>query len=146
MNRDAIVGLVCLVLSAVLYATLGHIEEPRAAAFPRTIIIAMGVLSAMMLLQHLLFPKPQAKRAPFPLLRVGGLFVIIIVYLAMLEVVGFYLASFLFFMAVVCIMGFKRLTTKQVLSWLLGAVAFTGVLFVLFKVLLEVQTPQGLLI
>lgn len=146
MNRDAIVGLVCLVLSAVLYATLGHIEEPRAAAFPRTIIIAMGFLSALMLLQHLLFPKPKVKQAPFPLLRVGGLFVIIIVYLAMLEVVGFYLASFLFFMAVVCIMGFKRLTTKQVLSWVLGAVVFTGVLFVLFKVLLEVQTPRGLLI
>lgn len=146
MNRDAIVGLVCLVLSAVLYATLGHIEEPRAAAFPRTIIIAMGILSAMMLVQHLLFPKPQVKQAPFPLLRVGGLFVIIIVYLSLLETVGFYLASFLFFMAVVCLMGFKRLTLKQTITWVLGSVVFTAVLFVLFKVLLEVQTPLGLLI
>lgn len=146
MNRDAIVGLVCLVLSAVLYATLGHIEEPRAAAFPRTIIIAMGVLSAMMLLQHLLFPKPKAKQAPFPLLRVSGLFVIILIYLALLEVVGFYLASFLFFMSVVCIMGWKRLTVKQALTWVLGSAVFTVVLFVLFKVLLEVQTPRGLLI
>lgn len=146
MNRDAIVGLVCLVLSVVLYACLGHIEEPRAAAFPRTIIIAMGILSAMMLLQHLLFPKPQAKQGPFPWARVGGLFAIIIVYLALLEVVGFYLASFLFFMAVVCIMGFRRITTKQVLSWMLGSAIFTAILFVLFKVLLEVQTPRGLLI
>ncbi|MBU1154673.1 MAG: tripartite tricarboxylate transporter TctB family protein [Proteobacteria bacterium] len=146
MNRDAIVGLVCLVMSAVLYATLGHIEEPRAAAFPRTIIITMGALSALMLLQHLLFPKPQAKQSPFPWIRVGGLFVIIIVYLALLEVVGFYLASFLFFMTVVCIMGFKRLTVKQTVSWVLGSVIFTAILFILFSVLLEVQTPRGLLI
>ncbi len=146
MKRDAIVGLVCLVLSVVLYATLGHIEEARAAAFPRTIIIAMGLLSALLFLQHLIFPKPGVKQAPFPWYRVGGIFLIIVIYLALLEVVGFYLSSFLFFMAVVCIMGCKRLNPKQMLTWVVGAVIFTAILFVLFTVLLEVQTPRGLLI
>jgi hypothetical protein len=146
MNRDAVVGLVCLVASVALYACLGHIEEPRAMAFPQTVIIAMGVLSALLFLQHLLFPKPGAKTAPLPWARVGGLFVIIVVYLFLLEPVGFYLASFLFFMAVVCVMGCKRLALKQLMMWAVGAVAFTAILFVLFKVLLEVQTPQGLLI
>lgn len=146
MNRDAVVGLVCLVGSVALYACLGHIEEPRAMAFPQTVIIAMGVLSALLFLQHLIFPQPQAKRTPFPLARVGGLFLIIVLYLFLLEPVGFYLASFLFFMAVVCIMGCKRLNLKQFLMWAVGSVIFTVVLFVLFKVLLEVQTPQGLLL
>ncbi len=146
MNRDALVGLVCLAGSVALFFALGHIEEERAIAFPRTIIIIMGILSGLLFLQHILFRKPQAKQAPFPWLRVGGLFVIIVVYLALLEEVGFYLASFLFFLAVCFIMGWSRLQTKQVIRWLVGSVAFTAVLYVLFKVILEVQTPRGLLI
>ncbi|MCB2191684.1 MAG: tripartite tricarboxylate transporter TctB family protein [Deltaproteobacteria bacterium] len=147
MNRDAIVGLVCFVGSVALYATLGHIEEARAAVFPRTIIVIMGVLSGLLCLQHLLFRKPGAgKSAPFPFLRVSGLFVIIVIYLYVLESLGFYLASFLFFITVTFIMGYKKLNTKQGLRWVLGSFIFTVVLYVLFSVVLEVQTPRGLLI
>lgn len=146
MNRDAIVGLVCFAGSVALYACLGHIEEARAAVFPRTIIIIMGILSGLLCLQHLLFRKPEAKRAPFPFLRVGSLFVIIVIYLFVLETLGFYLASFLFFITVTFVMGYKKLNTKQGLRWALGSFIFTVVLYVLFSVLLEVQTPRGLLI
>jgi len=146
MSRDALVGLVCFVGSVALFFALGHIEEARAAAFPRTIIIIMGILSGMLFLQHVLFRKPQAKQAPFPWIRVGGLFVLIVIYLALLEPVGFYLASFLFFLAVYFIMGWARVDSKQVIRWVVGSVAFTAILYVLFNVLLEVQTPRGLLL
>jgi polyferredoxin len=145
MNRDAMVGLVCFAGSVVLFASLGHIGEARAAVFPHTIIVIMGILSGLLFLQHLFFHKPQAKQPPFPLLRVSGLFVIIVIYLALLETLGFFLASFLFFLAVCYIMGFSRLKSRQALRWLVGSVAFTAVLYVLFSVILEVQTPRGLL-
>lgn len=145
MSRDAIVGLVCFAGSVALFASLGHIEEARAAVFPRTIIVIMGILSGLLLLQHILFRKPQAKQPSFPWLRVGELFVIIVVYLAFLEDLGFYLSSFLFFLAVTYIMGWQRLDARQALRWLLGSAVFTGILYVLFKVVLEVQTPRGLL-
>ncbi|RJX28366.1 MAG: tripartite tricarboxylate transporter TctB family protein [Desulfarculus sp.] len=146
MNRDALVGLVCLAASVVLYATLGHIEEPRAAAFPRTIIVIMGALSALLFLQHLIFPKPRPQQPPFPWLRVGGLFAIIVIYLVVCEELGFYLSAFLFFLAVTYIMGWRRLNPKQAAKWLMGSAIFTGILYVLFKVILEVQTPRGLLL
>lgn len=146
MSRDAMVGLVCFAGSVALFLSLGHIEEARAAEFPRTIIVIMGILSGLLFLQNMFFRKPVAKRPPFPWARVGGLFVIILIYMYFLEDVGFYLSSSLFFLAVCFIMGWSRINNKQVVRWVVGSVAFTAILYLLFKVILEVQTPTGLLL
>lgn len=146
MRIDAIVGLVCLVGSVILFSTLGMIEEPRAVTFPRTIIIIMGVLSALLLLQGMLM-KPDSKKAsadPYPWLRFLVLFGLIVIYLAVMETVGFYVSAFLFFVAVTYVMGRGDLSPKKALTRAAGSAAFTAVLFLLFCVLLEVQTPRGL--
>jgi putative tricarboxylic transport membrane protein len=147
MKRDVIVAVVCLAASVVLYATLGHIEEARAAIFPKVIIIAIGVLSALLLLQTLIVQAPveSAAKEKYPWARFVLLFSMIVVYLAVMETLGFYVSAFLFFVVVCIILGRADLTIRRSAVWVAGALGMTGVLFLLFRVLLEVQTPRGVL-
>ena len=147
MKKDSIVGLVCLIGTLLLYSTLGSIEDPRATIFPRTIIIFMGIFSFLLIVQDLVLKKEKdkgdAKR--YPWFRFLALFVIIVVYLAVSEWLGFFLSAFLLFVTVTCVLGETKPTVKKAGFKALGAAIFTGILFLLFGVILEVQTPRGLL-
>ncbi len=142
------VSLFCLVGSIALYFSLGHISEERARSFPRVVISIMIALSFLMLVQNLLMKRlaaPKAAGKPYPWGSFLTLFILILVYLAALEPLGFYFTTFLFFVAVYFIVGRSELTGKTAGKRVLVSAAFTGVLYVLFKVLLVVQTPTGLL-
>jgi hypothetical protein len=70
----------------------------------------------------------------------------IIVYFIFMETLGFYLSAFLFFIAVTFILGSADLTARKAVLRVAVGFVFTGILFLLFKVLLAVQTPKGLLL
>ena len=146
MKKDLIVSLVFLAGVISLYLSLGLMEDPRAANFPKVIIIIMGILSALMLLQTLILKLPvSSKGAGFPFGRFLLTFFLIIIYFLLMEGIGFYLSAFLFFIAVTFILGSKDLTFRTGSFRVVMAFAFTGILFLLFNVLLAVQTPKGLL-
>ena len=146
MKKDLIVSLVFLAGIVSLYLSLGFMDDPRAANFPKVIIIIMGILSALMLLQTVFLKQPtSSKGAGFPFGRFLITFFMIIIYFFLMEGIGFYLSAFLFFIAVTFILGSKDLNFRTGSFRVVIAFAFTGILFLLFKVLLVVQTPKGLL-
>jgi hypothetical protein len=61
-----------------------------------------------------------------------------------MEKLGFYVSAFLFFIAVTFLLGRKDLTLRSGTLRIGVAFIFTAILFVLFNVLLVVQTPKGL--
>ena len=71
---------------------------------------------------------------------------IIFAYFIFMEALGFYLSAFLFFIAVTFILGSADLTARKAVMRVAIGFVFTGILFLLFKVLLAVQTPKGLLL
>jgi uncharacterized protein YqgC (DUF456 family) len=146
MNKKIIVALVCFVGSLALYLSLGTISEETARIFPRVVIVVMIVLSALLLIQELLVKrKGQKKGKSFPWSRFFLLLGIIIGYFVFMQSVGFYVSAFLFFVIVSFLLGRSDLTAAKGASRIFQSAVFTGVLFVLFKVLLKVQTPTGLL-
>jgi len=146
MGKDTLVGAVCLVGSGVLYCTLGLIEDERAAIFPGVLIIAMAVLSALLLAQGLILKrKTAAPGRAYPWGRFFLLFGLIVVYFALMESLGFYVSAFLFFLAVAFILGRAELTKRRAGFRILGSAIFVTVLYVLFNLILVVQTPRGLL-
>lgn len=147
MSREVIVAALCVALSVVLYAGLGTIEEPRATIFPRVVIVAIGALSLLLLGQALLAKKEAAAvdRRKYPWARFLLLFGLIVVYFAVMETLGFYASAFLFYMAVCLIFGRSEFTPRRALLWTASAAGLVAVLFVLFRVVLEVQTPKGLM-
>jgi hypothetical protein len=146
MKRDMIVSLVLLVGIISLYLSLGSMDDPRAANFPKVIIIIMGVLSTLLLLQSLILKQPKSSQgAGFPFGRFLICFFMIIIYFIFMETLGFYLSAFLFFVLVTCILGSSDLTARTAVMRVIVGVVFTGILFLLFNVLLAVQTPKGVL-
>lgn len=146
MKKDLMVSLVLLAGIITLYLSLGTMEDPRAANFPKVIIIIMGVLSALLLLQTLILKKPKSNQdAGFPFGRFFICFFMIIVYFIFMEALGFYLSAFLFFVLVTCILGSANLTVRTAVMRVIVGFVFTAILFLLFNVLLAVQTPKGVL-
>ena len=145
MKRDAIVSLVLLAGIVSLYLSLGMMDDPQAVTFPRIIIIIMGILAGLLLLQSVVFKQKNGSQgAGFPFGRFLICFFMIIIYFFLMEGIGFYLSAFLFFIAVTFILGSKDLTWRTGTFRVIIAFVFTGILFLLFKVLLVVQTPKGL--
>lgn len=144
MKKDIIVSLVLLAGIVSLYLSLNLMDDPRAVVFPRVIIIIMGILSALLLLQTLVLKKIEGSKGPkFPVSRFLISFFLIILYFVFMETVGFYVSAFLFFVAITFVLGSGNLTVRTALMRTGVGAVFTGILFVLFNVMLAVQTPKG---
>lgn len=163
MRKELIISLVLLAGTIALYCSLSLMEDPRAATFPRVVIVIMGVLSVALLLQNAIVRQKSNKPAlqgtsiedegekddaavntKFPLAQVFLCFILIIIYFAVMEWLGFYISAFLFFVAATFVLGRKELTLRIGGVRVGIAFIFTAVLFVLFNKLLVVQTPKGL--
>ena len=163
MRKELIISLVLLAGTIGLYYSLSLMEDPRAATFPRVVIVIMGVLSLALLLQSAIVRQKKNRPAlqntsvknkgkkddaavnnQFALARVFFCFILIIIYFAVMEWLGFYFSAFLFFVAVTFVLGRKELTLRTGGVRVGIAFIFTAVLFVLFNKLLVVQTPKGL--
>ena len=163
MRRELIISLVLLAGTIGLYCSLSLMEDPRAATFPRVIILVMGVLSMALLVQSVMF-KQKKERPPlqgtsvsenrdqvdaasgkrFPLGPVFLCFALIVIYFAVMEWFGFYFSAFLFFVVATFVLGKEELTLRKGGVRVGIAFIFTAVLFVLFNKLLFVQTPKGI--
>ncbi len=147
MKKDIIVSLVLLAGVIALYLSLGLMDDPRAVTFPQVIIIIMGILSALLLIQSVVLKQAEtSKGAGFPFGRFLICFFLIILYFIFMESLGFYISAFLFFVAITFILGSADLTVKNAMARAIVGAVFTGILFLLFNVLLAVQTPKGLLL
>lgn len=147
MKKDVIVSLVCLAGAIFLFYSLSWIDDARAQAFPRVVITIIGILSLLLLVQTLALKrvKQEAAENPFPWAHFLTIFGLIVVYFSIMERIGFYLSAFLFFVAVTTLFsGAAKGATKAVARVGLPIV-FTGILYLLFSMLLKVQTPKGIL-
>ncbi len=143
--RETVVAL-CLLAGVVsLYFSLGLMEDPRSVVFPRVIILIMGVLSTLLLLQSLLVRKKPGAGQPYPFGRTILCFGIIVGYFAIMEGLGFYVSSFLFFVIVTSALGYRNLSLKKGALSLASSAVFMVVLYILFNKILAVQTPKGIL-
>jgi hypothetical protein len=162
LRKELIISLVLLTGTMGLYFSLSLMEDPRAATFPRVVIVVMGALSVALLLQNAIVRQKKNRSAlqntsvtnkgekdnaaannQFPLARVFLCFILIIIYFAVMEWLGFYFSAFLFFVAATFVLGRKELTLRIGGVRVGIAFIFTAVLFVLFNKLLVVQTPRG---
>jgi hypothetical protein len=111
----------------------------------------MGSLSLLLLilaLPSLIARKEPAEvsavRFPFPRIIVTGL--LIIVFLYVLNILGFYFTSFIFYLIFASIVALdKEAMFSGLRNKILTSILFVVILFMLFKMLLKVQTPAGLI-
>lgn len=153
MRSNLIAGVVLLAFSVIFWLGADAIPKSRlggsvgADGLPKTLAIALGVLSLGLIAQTLL----MARAAPAAAveresrterrnlhLRALGMIVIGAVYVAVVPYLGYVLSIALLLLAVALYNG-KRASRGLVLFTILGAVVF----YVLFVQILDVPLPAG---
>ena len=154
MRSNLIAGVVLLAFSVIFWLGADAIPKSRlggsvgADGLPKTLAIALGVLSLGLIAQTLLMARAAAPAAAVEResrterrnlhLRALGMIVIGAVYVAVVPYLGYVLSIALLLLAVALYNG-KRPSRGLVLFTILGAVVF----YVLFVQILDVPLPAG---
>lgn len=146
MNNIPIAPIAVLVISAILYAASAT-GEGGGYEFPTLIALVMCVFAAGML-AHALGPGRRAKderpgTVPWGAI-VPGL-ALFVAYLFVMQWVGFFVTSFLVFLAIAVLYAPGKQTLAGVGRTAGVSAVFTVALYAVFVLLLQVQFPQGLL-
>ena len=138
LSRDGIAALVLLALSGAAWIETGTIPG-EARLFPRLVLGVMGVLSVAMLVRS--FAR-RTDAGPF-FLAPGALAVTLalaVVYIAAVEVIGYFAATALFVPGLALALGLRR-----TLLLALTTLGFVAAVYLVFVVLFGRPLPLGLL-
>lgn len=152
LNRDSVASVVFLFLSVVLYVLISRFPEEHAyasvgAAFwPTVLATGLFIVSVILLVSSIRAgSRAHGERAPAqaPTLvsrvRLPGIVGVIGLYLLLLNYVGFVVGSILSILAMMLILGERR-----VLWCVVGPVALTGALVIVFGRLMSCPLPAGI--
>ena len=110
----------------------------------------MVVMAVIQLVESLVtakkLKKPNDDCPKFPWKKVSISFACVVVYFLSMERLGFYASGFLFFLITTMLLENGEITMKKIARRSVVAGVFMMVLFVLFHVILAVQTPKGIVI
>ncbi|MCP4396455.1 MAG: tripartite tricarboxylate transporter TctB family protein [bacterium] len=112
-------------------------EEAGPSAIPHLWIVVLIILSIFLIFQALtgkMDPDPKNGRLDMLALFVG----VTIAYLLLMQVIGYYLSTFLFLVAVMYFLSYRKYVTMFAVSggWLLFA-------YLVFQRMLYIPLPQG---
>ena len=137
-------AIACTAVGGLLYwAALGS-DMPQAYLFPQMLALAMVALGVAMVIGA--FAKNAAAPTPWahiPWVKILPGMVVLAAFLSILQTVGFYVSSWLAFSTIGVLYapaGKRAATVKRVIP---VSIAFLGVLYLVFWMLLQVQLPRG---
>lgn len=145
VNSKELWASICAVgASAVFLAASFWNTDAEVYLFPRIVAILMVILSGFQIAGYLAERRSgdQSINIPWAGLLPGLL--VVIAFVLVIETTGFYLGSFVAFIALVSIYGKRALLDPRALMYkVLVGVLLMGVLYGLFWKLLYVRTPTG---
>lgn len=144
LNADLIVGCFTTALAIVVYAVTRDIS-PLGIVFVNTVLVIMGVLSAMILVKGFVRPErlkffESAMERNNVVAGVG----ILLVYLIFLPLVGFLPASYVFYFAFnTYLTDDNRFATRNLIQSAAISVLVVTAFYFIFHHFLEVPLPTG---
>ena len=121
---------------------------PEAYFFPRLLAFIILFLLLLHWLFYLLKAKktsdisPAANTDEKPLKEIIFYFVALVLTIVLLQYLGFYLTSFLFYLAISYYYRIVEIEPKKI-TMLISALAFVLAIYFVFALLLKVQTPSS---
>lgn len=115
------------------------------SVFPRTMAILMIVLSIAYIAMTLLRPKASEPQPEGSVWRRGALMVVFLAWSLLLDRLGFLATSIVAFVALLVIANYDRWTPRMAVVYgLVGALVMGG-LYSIFRFVLQVPMPEGIL-
>lgn len=145
--------ILILFASFILFITPYQVEISKSSGqwpriFPYFLGITIIVLSFITLVSNLVHQQRRAIKQDEKIkeqeekkyLRVVGVLLILVLWAVLLMNVGFIISTFLLILSIMLLLGVRR-----VLTLVLTPSLFTVVIYYVFKVLLKIPLPEGLL-
>ena len=148
MKRIPLIATAALALTAFLcYVSFGQ-DNAEAYLFPQIVAACLLGLCLLLVAQEFFGNSDPAVKSVNmnSMLKLLPMLVLLAGYVFCIEWLGMYSSSALALFFIAFIYHSADSIVKRFASSLLVAVLFTGFIYVIFSVLLRVQTPQGLLI
>ncbi len=155
MTRDGIAGLICLALAIAMLVLIRGLPQSSFVPlgpdfYPRIVLIIMAALSAMLVASDLWRLRTRkaaaagAESAPEKrnYRLVGITFAVFAGYVALLPLVGYRVATFVFMAALQSLMEPPR-STRRWMVVLISALATAAITYIVFVDLLSVLLPRG---
>lgn len=137
-------ALACILFGGYLYWSALGSDTPVAYFFPQMLALAMVALGAAMLVMELRSGGARQNAGPpTQWYRIWPGMLVLVVYMAIAEQVGFYVSAWLAFSTIGVLyapIGKRVATVKRVVP---VSIAFLTVLYLVFWMLLQVQLPRG---
>ena len=134
----------CILLGCFLYWAAFGSEVPKAYFFPQMLALTMIALGAGLLVTDFRAAgKVKAAAIAIPWATIWPGMLVLALYMAFAQQVGFYLSAGLAFVAIAILYATPARRAATVKRSVPIAVAFLGVLYLVFWTLLRVQLPHG---
>ena len=136
---DRFVSIIGIIVVVMLYLKMDAYPE-EARVLPGALLIIAGVLFLIMVFQSFVL-KSYTKKVftNIPVFKISLVVVTLFMYFFLIQKLGFYVASWLFFMVITT--WFNKDKSK-IISWIIGTL-FILLLYFIFGVLLRVPLPRG---
>lgn len=116
------------------------------SVFPRTIGAAMILFAGSYLVLALVRPGPPKPVEQGSALRRAALFGVMLAWSLLLERVGFLSTSIAAFTAILFIANYDRWTARRAVTYAVASALLLGGLYAVFRFVLQVPLPTGLLL
>ena len=145
--REWVSVVAMLALTGVFYMLTPASPEVGASIFPHLLMILMVTLAGIKIVTMLLYPqsKEATTKERQPPIRFFVVLASMIVYVAAVDYIGFYVSSFVFFFGVTLLIQVEERTARSVAVRFALVTGFLLFLWILFTKALMAQLPKGLL-
>ncbi len=137
--------MVFLLLGAVIWWVSAD-YSPLGSVFPRTIATLMMLLSVLYIILRARKSVPVQAEAGGSVLRRASMFAIMLLWALAFTHIGFLVTSLICFALVLVVANYDRWTLRSMAVYAVSGVVIIGVLYVLFKEILQVPLPAGMLL
>jgi Tripartite tricarboxylate transporter TctB family len=139
-----LISLACILFGGYLYWSALGSETPRAYFFPQMLALTMVALGAGMLVMAFRGGgKRQAAGSATQWYKIWPGMLVLVVFMAVAEQVGFYVSSWLAFTSIGVLYAPARHRLATAKRCVPIAFVFLAVLYLVFWTLLRVQLPHG---
>ena len=147
-RRDipGIAGSVVFIIIGILAYWGARDFSPLGSVFPRTMAVAMVVFSAVYIAMALLRPSAPPALPAGSYWRRGGVMAVLIAWSFLLGPVGFLTTSVVAYTALLVIANYDRWTPRTAVIYAVAGTLVLGGLYWVFRYVLQVPLPQGVLL
>ena len=145
-NTEQASAVYALIVSAVFAFLSFYNTDAETYLFPRIIAVVLAILSVILFISNSAGSDNTEKSGGGYFADIWPGLIVGFIFLLVMEDLGFYISSFLAFLAVLILYGKRAISDPKALGTKVAvAAAFMLILFLLFWNGLHVRTPTGLM-